>query len=96
MNTNENFENNGNGNGKTYTSGEVTEIVGISSRQLYYWELKGFIKPEEISLGSRRFKKYYMKDIFLLRKVKEYLELGFTLEAIFRKVEPMQIEVENI
>jgi hypothetical protein len=86
---------NNNGNGHSFASGQVTEIVGISNRQLYYWELKGLIRPVEVTIGSRRFKKYSEKDIHLLSKVKEYLEIGYTLEATFKKVEPLQAELRN-
>lgn len=79
--------NGGNGNGRTYTSAQVTELVGISARQLYYWELKGIIRPIEVTTGARKFKRYTEKEIYILKKVKDYLDLGFTLSATFKKVE---------
>lgn len=90
-----NGNNGNNGSKRLYTSGQVIEIVGISNRQLYYWELKGLIKPEEVTIGSRRFKKYSESDIYLLKKVKEYLEIGYTLEAAFKKMEPLISRVNN-
>ena len=70
----------------SYTSGQVVDIIGISIRQLYYWELKGIIKPIEVMMGSRRFKRYTNRDIYILRKIKDYLDMGFTLETTFKKV----------
>ena len=42
---------------KYFSSSEVTRKLDISLRQLYYWELKGIVKPNLITLGSREFKR---------------------------------------
>jgi len=69
-----------------YSSSEVTRKVEISLRQLYYWELKGLIKPKLITMGSREFKRYTERDLDVLRQVKEYLGQGYTLSGAFQKV----------
>jgi DNA-binding transcriptional MerR regulator len=71
---------------KYYSSSEVTRKLDISLRQLYYWELKGIVKPNLITLGSREFKRYSSEDFDILKKVKRYLDQGFTLTSAVQKV----------
>jgi DNA-binding transcriptional MerR regulator len=68
-----------------YTSSEVTRKLSISLRQLYYWELKGIIKPECVTMGSREFKRYSQSDVETLQKVKQYLEQGYTLNGAVQR-----------
>lgn len=70
---------------KESTSKEVLDITGISYRQLLYWELKGFVKPLYITIGSREFKRYSDKDIEYLSGIKNFLDEGYTLEGAVRK-----------
>ena len=73
-----------------YSSSEVVRKLQISLRQLYYWELKGIIKPRLITKGSREFKRYSYKDVEILRRIKTLLDEGFTLTSAVRRT-----EVEN-
>jgi hypothetical protein len=67
------------------SSSEVIRRIDISLRQLYYWELKGVIKPKIITKGSREFKRYSMRDVEILRRIKEYLTQGFTLASAVQR-----------
>jgi len=67
------------------TSSEITKKLDISLRQLYYWELKGIIKPKTVSIGSREFKRYSQKDFEILKRVKTYLDEGYTLSRAVQK-----------
>ena len=69
-----------------FSSSEVTRKLDISLRQLYYWELKGIVKPNLITLGSREFKRYSHDDFDTLKKVKRFLDQGFTLTSAVQKV----------
>ena len=68
-----------------YTSSDVTRQLAISLRQLYYWELKGIVKPKVVTLGAREFKRYSEQDLCRLRKIKELIDEGYTLSAAVRK-----------
>lgn len=57
------------------SSSEVTRKLDISFRQLYYWELKGIVRPRLIAMGSRDFKRYSARDFEKLRRIKEFLDL---------------------
>jgi len=67
------------------TSAQITSRLEISLRQLYYWELKGVIQPQMITLGSRTFKRYSSKDVETLKRVKTYLDEGYTLTKSMEK-----------
>lgn len=69
------------------SSSEVTRKLDISLRQLYYWELKGIVKPKLITMGSREFKRYSLDDVERLQKVKEYLDQGYTLSSAAARLE---------
>lgn len=68
------------------SSSEVTRKLDISLRQLYYWELKGIVKPKMITMGSREFKRYSMKDFEVLKRIKDYLDQGYTLNSAVQRV----------
>ena len=68
-----------------FSSSEVTRKLQISLRQLYYWELKGIVRPQVITMGSREFKRYSLQDIETLEKVKNYLDQGYTLSGAVKQ-----------
>lgn len=72
--------------GNFLNSAEIIKEVGISLRQLYYWEMKGIIRPESVKIGTRKFKRYSEEDIDILKKIKEFLDEGYTLKAAIQKV----------
>lgn len=74
-------------NEKHYNPAEAKDLVGISARRLYYWELRGAVHPKLITLGSREFRRYSEAEISKLKKIKKYLEEGFMLEKAFEKAE---------
>lgn len=76
-------------NGRLLTSTEVTRKLKISLRQLYYWELKGIIKPRAVVMGSREFKRYTPNDVETLRKIKAFLDEGYTLSRAIEKATTM-------
>ncbi len=77
------------------SSSEVTHKLDISLRQLYYWELKGIVKPRMIAMGSREFKRYSGRDFKVLKQIKDYLDQGFTLNSAVQRVQtcsPLKVE----
>ncbi len=70
-------------------SSEIIRKLGISLRQLYYWELKGIVRPKHVQMGSRKFKRYSQRDFLHLKSMKEALDKGYTLEAASRRAEEM-------
>ncbi|MCM3741988.1 MerR family transcriptional regulator [Oceanobacillus luteolus] len=64
--------------------GEVSEITGVPTRKIRYWEEKGIITSDHDGEGTtRRFDYINIKKIILIN---ELLKEGFTLDAAARKV----------
>ena len=56
--------------------------VGISLRQLYYWvEVLKAVQPQNHQHGVRVFRRFTADDVMQLRKIKRFLEDGYTLRA---------------
>lgn len=70
----------------TYSVSLAAHTVGVSQRQLYYWEFIGIVKPAYIPFGSYSYRRYTQKDIARLIKVKHLLDAGYTLKAAAQKV----------
>ncbi|MGY4691771.1 MerR family transcriptional regulator [Salibacterium sp. K-3] len=65
--------------------GEVSEITGIPTRKIRYWEEKGIIQSDKEEEGTtRRYNYLTVKKILLIQ---EMIEEGFTLDAAAKKVE---------
>lgn len=67
---------------KTYSIGDLSELVGISKRQLRNWETLGYIQaPMRIRYGKRHYRRYSTDDLKLIKKIKFFLDQGFTLKS---------------
>lgn len=64
--------------------GEVSEITGVPTRQIRYWEDKKIIESVVSSGNTRRYNYINIKKILL---IKELLDDGYTLDAATKKVE---------
>ena len=63
--------------------GEVSEISQVPTRQIRYWEEKGYIQSITTGDGkNRRYDYYQIKKILL---IKQMLDEGFTLEKAAEK-----------
>src|SRR5690606_4572434 len=73
--------------------GEVSQITGIPTRQIRYWEDKGIIASLTEEEGKNR--RYDYKNIKKMLLVKELLDEGFTLDASAEKVKNRMKMVEE-
>jgi len=65
--------------------GEVSQITGIPTRQIRYWEEKGIVVSLTEEEGKNR--RYDYKNIKKILLVKELLDEGYTLDASVQKVQ---------
>lgn len=72
--------------------GEVSEITGIPTRQIRYWEDKEIVKSLSENGKNRR---YDYKNIKKMLLVKELLDEGYTLDASAEKVAKRLELIEN-
>lgn len=79
-----------------YDSKTASSIVGVSLRQLQYWDERNFIRPS-IRLadgrGTRRL--YSFHDLVCLKIMKDLARRGFTLQKIRRCLKPLQEHSEH-
>lgn len=65
--------------------GEVSQITGIPTRQIRYWEDKNIIESLTEAEGKNR--RYDYKNIKKMLLIKELLDEGYTLDAAAEKVQ---------
>ncbi|MGG3572955.1 MerR family transcriptional regulator [Bacillus gobiensis] len=74
--------------------GEVSEITGVPTRKLRYWEEKAIIQSEKDGEGiTRRYNYLNIKKILLIQ---ELLEEGYTLDAAAKKVETRMKTINDV
>ena len=63
--------------------GEVSQITGIATRQIRYWEEKGIITSLTEEEGKNR--RYNYENIKKMLLIKEMIDEGYTLDASAEK-----------
>jgi DNA-binding transcriptional MerR regulator len=70
---------------ETFDSKTVSRIVGVSLRQIQYWDERGFIRPSVKTAGGRGTKRLYsFSDLVQLKVVKDLGDHGLSLGKIRR------------
>lgn len=64
---------------------ELSEVVGVSPRQLRYWEHKGFI--QSVIADSNCPRKYRLPTVVKVEIIKKYLDEGYTLTKAAEKAQ---------
>lgn len=72
--------------------GEVSQITGIPTRQIRYWEEKEIIYSVTEEEGKNR--RYDYKNIKKMLLIKELLDEGYTLDASAEKVKKRMENIE--
>jgi DNA-binding transcriptional MerR regulator len=77
-----------------YRSPQVCTVVGISYRQLDYWDRTGLLGPSlQTAAGSGSQRLYSFQDIVTLRVVKRLKDAGTSLHKIRQAFEQLEEEV---
>src|SRR5712692_3370265 len=70
---------------ENFNSKTVSRIVGVSLRQIQYWDERDFIRPSVKTAGGRGTKRLYsFSDLVQLKVVKDLGEHGLSLQKIRR------------
>lgn len=72
--------------------GEVSDITGIPTRQIRYWEDKAIIESLSENGKNRRYNYQNIKKMLL---IKELMDEGYTLDASAKKVEKRMVLIES-
>ena len=79
----------------TYDSKTASRIVGVSLRQLQYWDEQKFLRPSIKLAGGRGTKRLYsFHDLVCLKVVKDLARYGFSLKKIRRCLRPLQEQTD--
>src|SRR3972149_5435440 len=70
---------------ENFNSKMVSRIVGVSLRQIQYWDERGFIRPSVKHAEGRGTKRLYsFSDLVQLKVVKDLTDYGLSLQKIRR------------
>jgi DNA-binding transcriptional MerR regulator len=76
---------------ETFDSKTASRIVGVSLRQLQYWDEQDFIRPSVRPAEGRGTKRLYsFNDLVCLKVVKDLAHHGFSLQMIRRCLRPLK------
>jgi DNA-binding transcriptional MerR regulator len=74
-----------------YDSKTASRIVGVSLRQIQYWDEQDFVRPSVKLAGGRGTKRLYsFHDLVCLKVIKDLSRHGFTLRKIRRCLRPLR------
>lgn len=73
---------------------ELSEIVGVSPRQLRYWEQKGFIRS--VTTDGNCPRKYQLPTVVKVEIIKKYLDEGYTLTKAAEKAENRLKKIKHV
>ena len=75
-----------NANKKTFSIGDTAKMSGVSQKQLRNWEAREYIPTvDRVVSGDRAYRRFTMDDVETIRKIKDYLDEGFTLSSAVNK-----------
>lgn len=76
---------------EVYDSKMASRIVGVSLRQIQYWDERGFVRPSVKPAQGRGTKRLYsFHDLVCLKVVKDLTYHGISLQKIRRCLQPLK------
>ncbi len=83
-------------NKQTFSIGDTAKMTGATQKQIRHWEASGFIPlAERLVCGERAFRRFTMDEVETIRKIKDYLDEGFTLLAATQKTTGMKFSTKE-
>jgi DNA-binding transcriptional MerR regulator len=76
---------------EVYDSKMASRIVGVSLRQIQYWDERGFVRPSVKPAQGRGTKRLYsFHDLLCLKVIKDLTHHGISLQKIRRCLRPLR------
>ena len=76
---------------ETFNSKMASRIVGVTLRQMQYWDERGFIRPSvRLAEGRGTRRLYSFADLVQLKVVKDLTRRGLSLKKIRRCLKPLK------
>ena len=80
----------------TFSIGDTAKMTGATQKQIRNWEANGHIPlADRIVCGERAYRRFTKGQVETIRKIKDYLDEGFTLLAAAQKVTGMIISTKE-
>ena len=71
---------------QTFSIGDTAKMTRATQKQIRNWEASGFIPlAERVVCGERAYRRFTMDQVETIRKIKDYLDEGFTLSSAANK-----------
>jgi len=71
---------------ETFSIGETAKMTGVSDKQLRNWERSKYIPElDRITYGDVAYRRFDTEQVRLIKKIKKYLDEGYTLPAAAKK-----------
>ena len=71
---------------KKYSIGQTAVLCGITTKQIRNWEDRNYIPTAtRIICGQRAYRYFSESDLGIIKKIKNYLDAGFTLSAAAKR-----------
>ena len=81
---------------KTFSIGDAAKMTHVTQKQLRNWEAKNYIPTaDRVVSGVRAYRRFNIEQMETIRKIKEYLDEGFTLLAAAQKAIGMKISTKG-
>ena len=77
-----------------FRSGEVTQLLGLSRRQLHYWARTGLVRPSLVTRGGHH--RYSFQDLVALKAAKRLIDAGVSVQGIRKSIEALQSTLPNV
>ena len=73
-------------NKQTFSIGDTAKMTGATQKQLRNWEAREYIPTvDRVVSGNRAYRRFTMDEVETIRKIKDYLDEGFTLSSAVSK-----------
>jgi len=71
---------------QTFSIGIVAKMTGATKKQIRNWEASGHIpKADRIQYGDRAYRRFSLKQVELISKIRDLRDEGYTLPAAAEK-----------
>ena len=70
----------------TFSIGDTAKMTGATQKQIRNWEANGYIPlADRVVCGERAYRRFTQSQVETIRKIKDYLDEGYTLVAAAQK-----------
>ena len=70
----------------TFSIGDTAKMTGATQKQIRNWEANGYIPlADRVVCGERAYRRFTEGQVETIRRIKEFLDEGFTLLAATQK-----------